>query len=706
MFSWKMTMARILFFFLALLQATVCFASGSLALPDSLLTESSPKSKEIRKIVKLLENPRERENLLKTLKVLAAAQEAEEKKKGESLASYMTPLIQWIMDGVSVFLINFKKIPVVATEFIDYLKIEDHRNDFWTALLIWFPILILIEMLFERLHLWLLRRAFEGENLTEKVRDLAHSKSNYACAKLFLPFLYPMLFLPLYISHHPVRNWVTGFWIALFVSRMFLLGRKKLPALAIPSKKTPLPGQDFLMWFTVLALSLLLMAGGMINIWHIINGQDFFLTPLLLLAFPLFILYFREWRVKEMPGYLEASRSLATVPQKLAPLINLCIRYLPAFILVIVIPLCMNQIFFSGNLWKTYGVESLETLIVLIIFLKGRRYIDAGARLHLPKFQTVKLQAFISYISPLLNPFARCLQWILYLSFFTALIMIWNNCSSDSLINIISHPLTKTGITIGLMWGIIYLLWLGLDFLAQFHTKPQMIKGKRREPTVFAKTFGPMLHSIARWLMVLVTIFITLESCGFDLKILVYLMSAFAFAISLGSQSLVKDIINGFFALVDGSFAVGDIVTVGPHTGAVESLSLRAITLRHSNGSLQTIPFSEVGNIINQSRDYTVVPIDIATSYKTQIGSVYEALTRAAEEIAQDPVFGKMILTPLSISGIDRFAESAVHVSASIKITPDPNHYFAREFNRRLKVHMDAMQITPPISFQEQWSNR
>lgn len=72
--------------------------------------------------------------------------------------------------------------------------------------------------------------------------------------------------------------------------------------------------------------------------------------------------------------------------------------------------------------------------------------------------------------------------------------------------------------------------------------------------------------------------------------------------------------------------------------------------------------------------------------------------------MAQDPRFGKMILEPLTFSGVDRFAENSVHVSASIKITPDPNNYFAREFNRRLKTHMDALGVTPPIAFQEEWS--
>jgi hypothetical protein len=71
--------------------------------------------------------------------------------------------------------------------------------------------------------------------------------------------------------------------------------------------------------------------------------------------------------------------------------------------------------------------------------------------------------------------------------------------------------------------------------------------------------------------------------------------------------------------------------------------------------------------------------------------------------MATHPVFGKMILEPLSVSGVDRFADTAVHISASIKILPDPHNNFAREFNRRLKIHMDALKIIPPTSFQEPW---
>ena len=116
---------------------------------------------------------------------------------------------------------------------------------------------------------------------------------------------------------------------------------------------------------------------------------------------------------------------------------------------------------------------------------------------------------------------------------------------------------------------------------------------------------------------------------------------------------------------------VGDVVTVGNHSGTVESLSIRAIFLRHSTGALQRIPFSEISSIINNSRDYAVLPIDVAISYRTDIGHIYDALKRTGEEMVNDAAFSKMVLEPLTISGIDKFTDNAVHVMANFKIKPE-----------------------------------
>jgi small-conductance mechanosensitive channel len=690
------------FLLLFLFQLTPSIATGSFSLYESSQLESTPKSTETKKIIKQLENPEERQKILKILKVLATAQEMEEKKQPQPLITYLNPVFGWMKDTAAALVDNSGKVQAALSKSIDYFKNKENRVDFWMALL-WLPALLLIEILFERMHVWLLNRSFKLSLMIKTAKRVINSKADYASYKIFLPFLYPIMFIPLYIANPYVRDWVIGFWIILFAIRLFIFEKKTLPIFTNNLNKKSSPLQNMGVYMTVGFLASILGLGlGLIAV-KVHNGQEFYLTPFLLMSVPLFIVYLRDWQTKGMVESLKESKNLTTTPQKLAPLINIVIRYIPLLILIFTIPLAVDWIFFKGNLWKNYGVENIATLLILSIFLKSRRYIESLIYLQIFSPRTANDQFLKGYLLSTKTSVIKGLQLIWYLLFFSLLLVIWNKYLLGFLVDILSYPLSKTILIILSIWAVACLIWISINRFVDFHTNPQNIKGKRREPTVFAKTFGPVLHSVARWVLIIFAIFLTLESLGFDLKILVYLMSAFALAISLGAQSLVKDVINGFFALIDGSFAVGDVVTIGAYTGAVESLSLRAITLRHGSGYLQTIPFSEVGSIINKSRHYNVVPIDVATSYKTEIGNIYEALTKAAEDIANDPVFGKMILEPLSVSGVDRFTDNAVHVSASIKILPDPSNNFAREFNRRLKIHMDALNIIPPISFYEPW---
>lgn len=695
-------MVRILFLLLLIIQAASCYASGSLVMPDQPVLESYPKSKEIKKVTKILEDPIEREKLIKTLKVLASTQEAEEKKAGGSLTAYFLPLIQMVKKGTSTFLENLQQIPIIIGDFIDYLKIEDNRQDLWKALLFWFPVFIGIEIILEKLWIWFLQLTYQARRNDKSVRVLMESKANYAGAKLVFPFLTPVLFLPLLTMNFNTKRWLIAFWILLYAFRIILLYRTELPTFISNSSLENVKTSKLSRITLYIFLLGLFLSGVVVSAWTL-NNDGLLLPSIFFLLYPYLILGVLEWQKVKMPGFLRDSKNLPTVPHQIAPIINIFIKWLPRVVLLVLLPLGIDKIFYDGHLWNQYTLETAGSLVLLMVFLIGRYLINFIAQYRL-SIEEKKSQTIPSYIAHIRLPLAKGIQWIWHISFFGILLGVWNYFFSSFFVNIISHPLTKIITTVGLIWGIIYLIWLALDFFVQFHTKPQLIKGKRREPTIFAKTFGPMLHSVAKWIMVLVAFFITLESFGFDLKILVYLMSAFAFAVSLGSQSLVKDIINGFFALVDGSFAVGEVVTVGTHTGAVESLSLRAITLRHTDGSLQTIPFSEVGNIINRSRGYSIVPIDVATSYKTKIGNVYEALSKAFNDMTEDPLFGKMIIEPLIVSGIDRFSDNSVHVSASIKIMSDPYRKFAQEFNRRLKIHLDAFKIAPPIAFQEMWN--
>lgn len=682
-----------------------------MALPKTY-PEQSLKSEDFKKVEKLLENPQEWEKLLKTLKVLTAVKQAEEKKEG-GVVSYLTPIVQGITDGFANLGYGLKKIFHAFHGLVAYFTLEKNRQDVWAALM-WFPLLVGIGAVFEGGLKWFLKRRLKAHAKILTLSEVDEKKQAYAYLSLLYPFLFSPFLLLIFMKSLSVAYWIMGLWIFLYSLRAFLLERSlrlfpTAEGTASPGVKSQ-KGWLFSRFFIGgLVLWLILVCG--LDFFLDINHykQDHLINIALFFSLPLFVLQLREWQIKKTPGYLAESCQLATAPKILVRPINICIRYFPWAFLTLGAIFVVSAAFFDAPSAQSGGLGCGLSFGVLLLFLWGRRTLnDLGNDLELiknPDLQSGRFHTLIPFLSAYLPQVAKVLQWAWHISFLVAYLTIWSRYFSGFLLAVLSHPFIQTMISLGIIWGIIGLFWLSVNFLVHHHTYPHLVKGKKIEPTAFVKTFGPMIHSILRWVMILAALFMSLEVFGFDLKPLVYLMSAFAFAISLGSQSLVKDIINGFFTLIDGNIVVGDTVTIGNYSGVVESLSIRAIILRHKTGALQRIPFSEVSSIINKSRDYTVLPIDVATSYRTNIGSVYDALMRTGEEMANDAAFGKMILEPLTISGIDKFADNAVHVMANLKIKPDPRDKFIREFNRRLKIHMDAAGIQPPIVFSEQWAS-
>lgn len=264
------------------------------------------------------------------------------------------------------------------------------------------------------------------------------------------------------------------------------------------------------------------------------------------------------------------------------------------------------------------------------------------------------------------------------------------NYLSDSSI----QPYIRRFISVVMILLAIRLVWIAVNYMIDQRLKVRKIAGNFIEPTQFVKTMAPIFRSLIHWLLVVFAGVLTLEEFGMPVLPIFYGVGFLGIAVSLGAQSLVKDFINGFFTLMEGNIAVGEVVSIGANTGTVESLSLRGVVLRHSNGALQTIPFSEVTSIINRSRDYMVITIDLAVSLKADIKAVDDVLQEAYQAMTQDPLYQSMIIAPIIISGVDKISDHAIHVIATIRIKPDPANKFIRAFNRKLKI---CLQKVPHI---------
>lgn len=168
-------------------------------------------------------------------------------------------------------------------------------------------------------------------------------------------------------------------------------------------------------------------------------------------------------------------------------------------------------------------------------------------------------------------------------------------------------------------------------------------------------------------------------------------------AVGFGAQSLVQDVISGFFILLDDQIRVGDVVDIAGKGGLVERVNLRMVILRDQAGNVHFVRNGSIGVVTNMTREYSRYVFDIGVAYREDVDEVIAVVREVDEELRADPAFADAILEPIEILGLDRFADSAVIIKARTKTQPIRQWAIGREFNRRLKIAFDRRGIEMPF---------
>lgn len=212
-----------------------------------------------------------------------------------------------------------------------------------------------------------------------------------------------------------------------------------------------------------------------------------------------------------------------------------------------------------------------------------------------------------------------------------------------------------------------------------------------------ADTLTTVMRDVGRVLILVVGSMMILSEVGIDLKPLLAAAGLGGLAIGFGAQSLVKDIISGFFILLEDSIRVGDVVEVAAVSGVVEEVKLRTITLRDLSGNVHVVPNGIIDKVKNMTKLYSYYLFDVGIAYKENVDEVMLVLKDIADEVKADPAFSEDILEPLEMLGVDQFADSAVIVKCRIKTRPIKQWRVGREMNRRIKNTFDAKGIEIPF---------
>ncbi len=168
-------------------------------------------------------------------------------------------------------------------------------------------------------------------------------------------------------------------------------------------------------------------------------------------------------------------------------------------------------------------------------------------------------------------------------------------------------------------------------------------------------------------------------------------------AVGFGAQHLVRDVITGFFILLDDQIRVGDVVQIVDKGGLVEKITLRMTILRDLAGNVHYVRNGEISVVTNMTKEYSRYVFDIGVAYREDVDEVIEVVKQVDEELRADPAFGSDILEPIEILGLDQFGDSAIILKARTKTKPIKQWSVGREFNRRLKKRFDEKDIEIPF---------
>lgn len=219
----------------------------------------------------------------------------------------------------------------------------------------------------------------------------------------------------------------------------------------------------------------------------------------------------------------------------------------------------------------------------------------------------------------------------------------------------------------------------------------------RRELIDRVRTVGGLIRNAVNVVLISAALLMILQEIGVNITPLLTGAGIAGLAVGFGAQHLVRDIISGFFLILEDQVHVGDVVKVNGTGGLVEALKLRTITLRDLSGTVHVFPNGSINELANLTKDFSFAVIDVGVAYKEDTDVVSDVLRGVGAELRQDPAFGPLILDALEVLGVDDFGESEVTIKIRIKTLPLQQWSVGRELRRRIKKAFDARGIEIPF---------
>ncbi len=218
----------------------------------------------------------------------------------------------------------------------------------------------------------------------------------------------------------------------------------------------------------------------------------------------------------------------------------------------------------------------------------------------------------------------------------------------------------------------------------------QVIDIERRQRSATVVKFSTSVVRLVLWTIIFVSL---LSEININIGPILAGAGVLGAALAFGAQNIIKDYLAGFFIMLENQYTLGDVIRIGPHTGTVEEITMRITVLRGVDGTVHVIPNGIIQGVSNMTSAWARVIVDIGVGHQANLDRALAAIAQVATKFHQDETWGRFLLEPPEVVGLNALTETGMTLRLTVKAIPEYQWKIQRELLRRIKVEFDAQQI-------------
>ncbi len=207
-----------------------------------------------------------------------------------------------------------------------------------------------------------------------------------------------------------------------------------------------------------------------------------------------------------------------------------------------------------------------------------------------------------------------------------------------------------------------------------------------------ATLFG-MLKAVSRFAVGSSVLIICLYQAGVNIGPILAGAGIVGLVVGLGAQNLIRDLIAGFFIIIERQIHLGDTAVLNGTEGLVEAITFRTVSLRDVSGDVHIFQNGSITALSNKTCGWSAYVIDVGVGYQEDVDKVMERMRHVSEKMREEAMYQGSFLGPMEIFGVDQFGNNGLTIRARIKTMPGAQWMIGREYRRRLKNECDLQGI-------------